>query len=258
MSSAPTPPGHDGQQPERRNTHRDTTGRLPSGLFGPRSTEGLRQRFWWPLLAILVAAGMYALLPASLRILPRFTVPGLELLLGVFVLVTRRHGGRRPRITRWAAITDAFLVIAANLVALGHLVALLSSQESGSSMLVGAMEVWFTNVIGFALLFWEIDRGGPLVRHTEPRWRLPLADFRFSQDEDRDTVLEVSHGASERGWMPEFVDYFYMSLTCSSAFSPTDTMPLSARAKMLMGLEATAALLISLLIVARAVGSLTG
>ena len=60
------------------------------------------------------------------------------------------------------------------------------------------------------------------------------------------------------GWRPQFIDYLYVSLTNSSAFSPTDTMPLSSRAKVLMGIEATAALLTSLLVIARAVGSLTG
>ena len=63
--------------------------------------------------------------------------------------------------------------------------------------------------------------------------------------------------ASSQGWVPTFVDYLYLSLTNSSAFSPTDTMPLSTRAKALMGLEATAALLTTLLVIARAVGSLT-
>ena len=70
-------------------------------------------------------------------------------------------------------------------------------------------------------------------------------------------VIEVSRTSSESGgWIPNFVDYLYVSLTNSSAFSPTDTMPLTARAKMLMGLEATAALLTSLLVVARAIGAL--
>jgi hypothetical protein len=69
----------------------------------------------------------------------------------------------------------------------------------------------------------------------------------------------VAAGSSERsGWIPTLVDYLYLSTTNSSAFSPTDTMPLTTRAKVLMALQATAALFITLLIVARAVGSLTG
>jgi hypothetical protein len=121
------------------------------------------------------------------------------------------------------------------------------------------MQVWLTNVIGFALLYWEMDRGGPVVRRRFERDRFPPADWRFSQDENGDAVGEVAIGSSPKsGWVPIFVDYLYLSVTNSSAFSPTDTMPLSTRAKSLMAVQATAALLVSLIVIARAVGSLTG
>ena len=126
-------------------------------------------------------------------------------------------------------------------------------------MLIGALQVWVTNVIGFALLAWEIDRGGPVARRTERRDTMVPADWRFSQDENHDAAPEVAVGASiNSGWVPAFVDYLYMSVTNSSAFSPTDTMPLTPRAKMSMGVQATAALLVSLLVIAKAVGSLGG
>ena len=119
------------------------------------------------------------------------------------------------------------------------------------------MQVWITNVIGFALLFWEIDRGGPVARHRLRRDEMPDADWRFSQDENDDAVEEVSRTSSaSSGWVPTFIDYLYLSVTNSSAFSPTDTMPLTSRAKTLMAIEASAALLTSLLVVARAVGAL--
>jgi hypothetical protein len=112
-------------------------------------------------------------------------------------------------------------------------------------------------VIAFALIYWELDRGGPVSRVQRPRDELPLADLRFSHDEDRDTVIEVSAGSSEKAdWMPTFIDYLYVSTTNSSAFSPTDTMPLSSRLKMLMAVQATAALITSLLVIARAVSAL--
>jgi hypothetical protein len=114
-------------------------------------------------------------------------------------------------------------------------------STSGGSLLLGAMQVWITNVIGFGLLFWELDRGGPVARRKLPRKELPAADWRFSQDENDDAVVEVAAGSSKTsGWVPIFVDYLYVSLTNSSAFSPTDTMPLTSRAKALMGLQATA------------------
>jgi hypothetical protein len=86
---------------------------------------------------------------------------------------------------------------------------------------------------------------------------LPVADWRFSQDENDDNVTEVAASSSGRaGWVPIFADYLYVSLTNSSAFSPTDTMPLSVLAKALMGTQATAALLVTLVIVSRAVGAI--
>jgi hypothetical protein len=112
-------------------------------------------------------------------------------------------------------------------------------------------------VIAFALLFWSLDRGGPVARGTLAREDLPLADFRFTHDEDHEAVVEVAAGSSKvADWAPTFVDYLYVSTTNSSAFSPTDTMPLTSRAKIFMGIEATAALLTSLLVIARAVGTL--
>ena len=97
----------------------------------------------------------------------------------------------------------------------------------------------------------------PGLARPPPRDELPEADWRFSQDENDDAVTEVAKGSSGRsGWVPTFVDYLYLSITNSSAFSPTDTMPLTNRAKMLMSVQSTSALLVSLLIIARAVGSL--
>ena len=112
-------------------------------------------------------------------------------------------------------------------------------------------------MIVFALAYWELDRGGPVSRHHVARNALPLADFRFPQDEDRDTVIEVSKGASTvSGWVANYVDYAYVSLTNSSAFSPTDTMPLTSRTKLLMGVQSTMALVTSVLVIAKGVGSL--
>ena len=131
--------------------------------------------------------------------------------------------------------------------------ALASAKPGGMPLLLAGMQVWLTNVIGFGLLFWELDRGGPVVA-THPRPR-PAAGGRLALLPGREPghVIEVAATSSERSnWRPEFIDYLYVSLTNSSAFSPTDTMPLTARAKALMGLEATAALLTSLLVVARA------
>lgn len=214
-----------------------------------------------PALAVVVAVIAYALLPERLLLGPRLAIPLVELALLAAVIVTNpRRMVRQSRWSRTAATSLACLVIVANLVALGMLIAALVRPGTGAgSLLVAAMQVWLTNVIGFSLLFWELDRGGPVARRTLSRRELPPADWRFSQDENSDAVTEVAAGSSEQsGWIPTYIDYLYLSLTNSSAFSPTDTMPLTTRAKALMGLEATAALLTSLLVIARAVGSLGG
>jgi hypothetical protein len=102
-----------------------------------------------------------------------------------------------------------------------------------------------TNVLIFALWYWELDRGGPVLRALD-RGKRP--DFLFPQMAD--------DRWAPPGWMPGFVDYLYVSLTNATAFSPTDTMPLTAMAKMLMGVQAVASLVTVGLVVARAVNIL--
>jgi hypothetical protein len=214
-----------------------------------------------PAVAMVVAGLAYALLPASLLFVPRYAIPALELVLLVALIATNPR--RMTRETRWSRTTSivlAAIIILANFVALGMLVdSLVEKDTPGIPLLVAAMQVWLTNVIGFGLLYWELDRGGPVARRVKVHSEMQEADWRFSQDENQDAVDEVAASSSAKsGWIPTFIDYLYVSLTNSSAFSPTDTMPLSTRAKALMGLEATAALLTSLLVIARAVGSLEG
>jgi len=241
---------------ERRE--RETGDPLDEELHHRRAGQGENRLV--PTGAVLVAIVAYALLPENLLFAPRFVIAGVEVvLLGTLVATNPRRLVRRTRLSRATSALLAATVIVTNLVALGMLVhSLVQPQTSGGSLLLGAMQVWLTNVIGFALLYWELDRGGPVARRRLRRDELPPADWRFSQDEVGDNVTEVARTASEHsGWIPTFVDYLYLSLTNSSAFSPTDTMPLSTRAKALMGLQSTAALLVTLLVIARAVGSLT-
>jgi hypothetical protein len=212
-----------------------------------------------PAVAVVVALVVYALMPPSLLFTSRLVIPVIEVLLLVALVITNPR--RMTRETRWSrklSMVLAGVVILTNLVSLGLLIAALSTtKESGEHLLLGAMQVWVTNVIGFGLLYWELDRGGPVARGRKRRRDIPAADWRFSQDENDDAVSEVARTSSKTsGWIPVFVDYLYVSVTNSSAFSPTDTMPLSSRAKVLMAIEATAALLTTLLLVARAVSGL--
>jgi hypothetical protein len=213
-----------------------------------------------PATAVFVAIALYAVLPEPLLIGPRFLIPGLEMVLLVALIATNpRRITRQTRWSRRASLALAILVVTSNLATLVLLVMdLVADQDTpGTGLLVAALQVWATNVIAFALIYWELDRGGPVARTQKPREELPLADLRFTQDETQDTVIEVAAGSSKKAdWIPTFVDYLDLSTTNSSAFSPTDTMPLTSRTKILMGIQATAALVTSLLVIARAVGAL--
>jgi hypothetical protein len=215
-----------------------------------------------PVLAIVVAGTLYGLLPDSVLFGPRLLIPALEAVLLLAVLSTNpRRLARETRLSRYASLALTAVILLTNLTAEGLLVHHLvtAGKNSGTELLVAALQVWATNVIAFGLLYWELDRGGPVARARSPRDQLVLADFRFSQDENGDTVVEVADGSSEKSdWVPTLVDYLYVSTTNSSAFSPTDTMPLSHRAKSLMAVQATAALIITLLVIARAVSALGG
>jgi hypothetical protein len=211
-------------------------------------------------LATAIAIAIYGLLPSQLVVGPRLIIPILEaVLLASLIAVNPR---RRTRQTRWSRVLSlglVALIALTNLTALGLLIRDLADAHvhNGRPLLLGALQIWLTNIIVFGLAFWELDRGGPVARTQTERSKLPAADFRFSQDEDHDTVDEVSRGSSRNsGWVPTYIDYLYVSTTNSSAFSPTDTMPLSSRAKLLMATEATAALLTSIVVIARGVSIL--
>jgi hypothetical protein len=199
-------------------------------------------------------------LPTKLLAGPRFVVPILEsVLLVSLIAMNPARVTSETRLSRAISIALVLVIAAANLFTLGKVIdALLASKiTEGKQILLAAFNVWMTNIIVFGLAYWELDRGGPVRRAHSPRSELPNADFRFSQDENHDAVEEVARGASAKtGWVPGLLDYLYVSLTNSSAFSPTDTMPLTQRAKVLMGVQATAALITSILVISRAVSIL--
>jgi uncharacterized membrane protein len=211
-------------------------------------------------VATLVALALYVTLPNQMLGVARFFVTGLLVLLLIpLVAANPRRMTREDRRLRLLSLGFAVLVLLANTAGFITLVhALVSGHaQSGTTLLLAALQVWLANIIGFGLLYWELDRGGPVVRATKNRNELPAADWRFSQDEDDDASDEVARGASKRAdWRPRFIDYLYMSTTNSTAFSPTDVMPLSPRAKLLMGFESIEALLVSVLVIARGVSLL--
>ncbi|MGN6325922.1 hypothetical protein [Pseudolysinimonas sp.] len=220
------------------------------------------ERRWPVAVAIAVALLLYGLLPSTFTPAIRYGVVAVST--GILVALIFFNPARFVRETRWSRVlsgVQALVLVAGNQVALVELIVQLvtASHQSGPGLLLAALQVWTTNVIAFGVLYWEMDRGGPVARRRDQRSELPRADFRFPQDEDHDTIDEVRAGSSEKSdWMPGYLDYLYFSATDSMAFSPTDVMPLTARAKALMLMEAFAGFVILALVIARAVSLLGG
>jgi len=216
----------------------------------------------WPaVIAIVVALTMYALLPSSFLPALRYTVVGIGIVLLIpAIIVNPLHFKRQTKLSRWVSFGLAALLAAANQVALVQLVILLlapADKAQAPVLLLAAVQVWSTNIIVFALIFWELDRGGPVVRTQAKRTDLPEADFRFPQDEDHDAIVEVAIGSSAKSnWTANFVDYLYFSLSNAMAFSPPDAVPLTNRAKLLVGFQALGSYVILVLVIARVVSLL--
>lgn len=205
--------------------------------------------FWPAQLATAAALGLYFALPGKLTIGPSWLMPIVEgvLLLGLIVttphqMVTKSNGHRG------VALGLIAIVSIVNFIALGALVHFLvvGGKTGGHALLLAGVEVWGTNVLIFAVWFWELDRGGPLRRAGEHGKPGGQVDFLFPQMSD----------PNYSRWKPNFVDYLYVSFTNATAFSPTDTMPLSAKAKLLMLVQSLAALVTVGLVAARAVNIL--
>jgi uncharacterized membrane protein len=219
---------------------------LPGRPYPPPASP---EPFWPAQATILAAIALQLLLPDRLTAGPAWLVPALEavLLLGMFLATPRQLEHEHPRRRRAALSLTAF-VSAANIYSLAALTHLLlhGNVSNGHELIVSGVLIWLTNFLIFGLWYWEIDRGGPGKR-AAGHDRAP--DFLFPQmNDDR---VEPSN------WRPQFIDYLYVSLTNATAFSPTDTMPLTPMAKSIMGLQSLVSLVTIGLIVSRAVNILS-
>jgi uncharacterized membrane protein len=215
----------------------------------PYPPPAAAEPFWPAQLTVLAAIGLQLLLPERLTVGPTWLLPALEgaLLIGMFLATPRQLEHEHPR-RRRVALSLTALVSAANVFSLVELTHYLLHHKvpiAGRELIIAGVLIWLTNFLIFALWYWEMDRGGPGKRaagHDGP------PDFLFPQMTD-DRIEPIS-------WRPQFIDYLYVSLTNASAFSPTDTMPLSPPAKATMGVQALVSLVTIGLIVSRAVNIL--
>jgi hypothetical protein len=208
---------------------------------------------WPPAVAVFVFMGLNIALrvwlPADSALHVPWLAPVVEALM-IVVLLTADPANAAERVRlRRVALALVFVFVAAALWSTGLLIHDLIEgvgvTQSPDELLASGGLVWLGNNIAFALLYWLIDGGGPTARTARPG----AVDFAFTQ--------HMSPELAPRGWRPVFLDYLHLGFTNATAFSPTDVMPLTHRAKYAMLVQSTIALVLFGLIVARAVNAFT-
>jgi uncharacterized membrane protein len=196
---------------------------------------------------------LLAVLPGRIRFLPMV----VTYVLGIAVLVPIAGAGLTKARTRWLraerTVTLLFFVVTAagSLSNLANVIVAMAQRPEGITglqLLESSVALWVTNVMTFSLLYWQLDRGGPEARVNHAGRR---PDWFFPQEGD-------ALSAAPADWRPVFVDYLYLSYSTATAFSTTDVVPLTSRAKLLMMAESTIALVTIVVVASRAINIFGG
>jgi uncharacterized membrane protein len=208
----------------------------------------------WPVVfAILAVIIVLVALPDRVRLMP----PWFMAALGAMATSPLLAVSLAPNKTRWLIVERVVMLSLATilacmtLVSLADLVSVLirrSREISGLTLLTSSVAIWINNVLMFSLLYWQIDRGGPGLG---PRDTSRRPDWLFPQEGAPAEDLPF-------GWIPAFVDYLYLSFSTATAFSSTDVLPLTHRAKLLMMVESSISLVTLVVVAARAINVLGG
>jgi hypothetical protein len=205
---------------------------------------------WLVTLAVIAVFVLLLLLPARVRVFPIWVGCALVSALIAPMVALSLATDKRRWLHIESAATLVFIVIT-GFALLYNLQFLLSQMVRGEVKLTGftlltsSIAVWATNVLIFSLVYWRIDRGGPEARANQAT---PKPDWLFPQQ----TVPELA----PNGWCPSFIDYFFLAFCTGTAFSPTDALPLTSRAKALMMLESVLSLVTIITVLARAINIL--
>jgi hypothetical protein len=216
-----------------------------------------RVTYWPAQLCVLGAILLQIRLPEKLTFGPNWLLPSLEGALVIALAATTPRGRvDEDHPARWrAAIGVIALVNAANAYSLYRLTHELLHAHikitTGRPLVFSGVAIWLTNILIFALWYWQLDRGGPAnrARHPDPTTPEGHPDFVFPE-------MDGGRSYTPEGWMPGFIDYLAVAFTTATAFSPTDTMPNSRPAKALMSIQAVISLITLGLIISRAVNIL--
>ena len=213
---------------------------------------------WHAAVAIVVALVLYATLPARIIVGPYWLLPLLIVVILVPLLIAAPRRAPEDRFLRVASIANIAILNIFNLCTIGLFFLYELSQQhrrafNGRELLTVAVQIWLTNVVVYALWFWETDGGGPAARQrlnfeVNPK----QADFLFPQ------MALAPDLQKKLRWRPSFIDYLFLAFTNATAFSPTDTFALSPLAKVLMMAQALTSLVTIAIVAGRAINVLGG
>ena len=196
---------------------------------------------------MLTAAGVYLALPEPLTVGPSWLLLAITVLLLIPIAISARRGAHN--ITRRLTFLANAIITLAMIAALVHLVRGIPEHlETPKALLRSAFALWVTNILVFALWYWKLDAGGPLLRELPNG--MAKSSFLFPQ------MMNRGEGSIDPCWVPNFIDYLFLAFNTSTAFSPTDTAVISRSAKIGTMLQSLISLTIIALLAARAVNIL--
>ncbi len=206
----------------------------------------------WPMALAVVATGLLrATLPHQLRngdAAWLFLVILVVLLAALIIGDPGRIDRDRPWLHNLTSVLIALISIANADAAVRLVIAIVnvsSFTQDAKVLLASGGAIWLTNIIAFALWYWNLDRGGPAARALGTG---PSAALVFPE------MLHKEHVGE--GWYPTFIDYFHFAFATATAFSPTDVSAVKPWMKLMMMAEEAISLVVAILVVARAVNIL--
>ena len=218
-------------------------------LDAPDAPDARGESRWPMAVAVLAAAVLHAMLPEELRLTSSAFLPWIAFTILVALIIG--DPGRINRVRTWLRVVTDLLIVLITLANAYAAVALVvgildnASFETPRELLGAGSAVWITNVIAFALWYWDLDRGGAAER-ARRTGRAPA--FVFPEMQHTEHVRE--------GWYPTFVDYLAFSFATATAFSPTDVSAVKPWAKAMVVCESLLSLALAALVIARAINVL--
>jgi hypothetical protein len=224
---------------------------MQNGAVGNEAGNRRPEPRWPVALAVVAVLALLLVMPNRVRLLPPWSLYAM----GVLIIAPLAAVRVRPGSTTWSRIerlsTFAFVVIAGvgNLAVLRELIIDMIQRThaiDGRHLLASSIAVWAVNVLMFSLLYWQLDRGGPGARAGASPKR---PDWIFPQDQAPPEDLPPD-------WRPWFIDYLFLGFSTATAFSTTDALPLTGRAKFAMMTESAISLVTLVVVGARAINVL--